>query len=482
MDCVTSEVTHSQRDEVTAFRFDDGSTFSVLCKMHLSFVLDLEKDEFSSILEMENAKSKRKRLPIYKKLKVSKDLANATILTAEAAQPIRHLIKHLQKSSNIKEEGLFRKSGSVSRQQALKILLTRNILLDFDEDGYSVHDCACTLKSLLSDLEEPLLTNAHFVAYCRIPGLYREKALPSIRVQCKQRQLKAAQLLLLLLPQPNYDVTKELLLLLHGVSNARLENCMSSESLATLFTPIILCPRQMPPDQMHINNVNITKPVAFLIENAPSLFDYPVELVKDVISYIKQSKKGSSPEDSTEDNTEPIKTTITFCVQRNTSAEKVEDYTEKALAELYDYVQGMPEVLQKKKYVRQFNKENTDGTAFKRRKHERSRTFGDCSKDLCAKSSFQQGNVLTKSSSVDKIQVPNAKINKEKVTSMLSSPWRFLKKKQDESSDSYDTPLQAKPETRRGTPLRNTVLRASRRVKNAMMTQKQRKAHDVLRE
>lgn len=60
-----------------------------------------------------------------------------------------------------------------------------------------------------------------------------------------ERQLKSTKLLLLLLPSDNYCLLKYLLLLLYQIQNAAKKNKMSSENLATLFAPHIMCPRKV---------------------------------------------------------------------------------------------------------------------------------------------------------------------------------------------------------------------------------------------
>lgn len=62
-------------------------------------------------------------------------------------------------------EGIFRKTGNIGRQKELKEQLHLSGSIDRHTGGYSVHDCASVLKTVLSDLSEPLLqeklVNAH---------------------------------------------------------------------------------------------------------------------------------------------------------------------------------------------------------------------------------------------------------------------------------------------------------------------------------
>jgi hypothetical protein len=61
----------------------------------------------------------------------------------------------------------------------------------------------------------------------------------------EMRLLRALQLLLLLLPTENRVLLKDVLQLLHLTASHEGKNKMSSDSLATLFTPHLLCPRKV---------------------------------------------------------------------------------------------------------------------------------------------------------------------------------------------------------------------------------------------
>lgn len=49
--------------------------------------------------------------------------------------------------------------------------LMANETVDLEAGDYSVHDCASVLKTYLSELPEPLLTEAHYPAYCQVVSL-----------------------------------------------------------------------------------------------------------------------------------------------------------------------------------------------------------------------------------------------------------------------------------------------------------------------
>lgn len=60
------------------------------------------------------------------------------------------------------------------------------------------------------------------------------------------RLLRALQLLFLLLPAENRILLKDVLQLLHLTASHERKNKMCADSLATLFTPHLLCPRKVP--------------------------------------------------------------------------------------------------------------------------------------------------------------------------------------------------------------------------------------------
>lgn len=73
--------------------------------------------------------------------------------------------------TDIIQEGIFRKTGAVSRQQQLKACLNEGTTVDFSDNNYSVHDCASVLKNYLSELPEPLVTDSYYPLYCQISGM-----------------------------------------------------------------------------------------------------------------------------------------------------------------------------------------------------------------------------------------------------------------------------------------------------------------------
>lgn len=73
---------------------------------------------------------------------------------------------------DIIQEGIFRRTGALTRQVQLKTCLNEGISVNFDDNNFSVHDCASVLKNFLSELPEPLVTDVYYPMYCQISGTF----------------------------------------------------------------------------------------------------------------------------------------------------------------------------------------------------------------------------------------------------------------------------------------------------------------------
>ena len=72
--------------------------------------------------------------------------------------------------TDVTQEGIFRRSGKMTRQQELRNLLNSRAPLILNDGRFSVHDGASVLKNVLAQLPECLLTEAHYPAHCQIAG------------------------------------------------------------------------------------------------------------------------------------------------------------------------------------------------------------------------------------------------------------------------------------------------------------------------
>lgn len=368
------------REAAQLLRRADPERWATLCRMHLSILLDLKDDNLETLLDTpqhQTRSTKRHLVPSFVRRHRDKGAAEKEPLAAETVGLVHQLVEFLNKDENLACEGLFRKSGKMSRQQKLKTRLNAGEHLNLEEGIYSVHDCASVLKNFLADLSEPLLTEAHYPAHCQIPELCPDHLDGVQRDLAHRRQVQALQLLFHLLPSVNRRLLQDLLMLLHSVCRRQVTNLMDASNLGTMFAPHILCPRKMSAQDIRLASSNMSKAVALMIENAPVLFDVPSSLAQDAATHWLHLKTAAAVGNTREEESgDAVHTHITFCDRRDNLASAADgnSTTAKALAELHAYIQTMPESGLKKKYVKQFNKENGIGQ-FKT-KHRRSKSVG----------------------------------------------------------------------------------------------------------
>ncbi|KAK3919501.1 Rho GTPase-activating protein 19 [Frankliniella fusca] len=347
-------------------RREDPEQFMTLVRMHLSFVLDLNTDECDGTVEKSGKfrPIKWSFTPFAKKAKtVNRPCIEGVSLTQESISQVYQLIQWLGQEQNLVQEGIFRRSGKMTRQQELKNMLTAGCSLNLENGQFSVHDCASVLKNFLAQLPEPLLTEAHYPAHCQIAELCSGNEEP---VE-EERLLKAIQLILLLLPQENMQLLKDLISLLHLTSTYAHVNKMSADNLATLFTPHLLCPRKLSPEALHTNSQTMSRVVSFMIKQGPLLFQIPAQLATDIRAYwSSREKRALLPKRDLNESTcdgMAAKTVFTFVDRERTAeASASANPTEAALAQLYAHIQSLPESTKKRKLIKQFNKENGQGT------------------------------------------------------------------------------------------------------------------------
>ncbi|XP_060525824.1 rho GTPase-activating protein 19 isoform X4 [Cylas formicarius] len=327
---------------VELFQKEHNEQFFVLVKMHLSFLLHMTTEESDCFYE--KVKLKKWNVPFAKKSK--RNLTEGLQLSGVQSRQMDQIIQYLMLEENLKSDGIFRRTGSLERQNDLKNLLALGETVDFSNTNFSVHDCASVLKSYLAELPEPLLTDIHYPLYCQIgTDLAHESKI-----------LETVQLLFLLLPKENRELLRDVLDLLRGVATHETHNRMSAENLAKLFAPHLLCPRKLAPETLLRDSPTLFGVVAFMIKNFPAVFEVPSRLMLDLRAHreragaLNESAKGAAH------------TVFTFVDNKLTAKENEENPTETALAQLYAHIQSLPESSKKRKLIKQFNKENGQGT------------------------------------------------------------------------------------------------------------------------
>ncbi|XP_050397345.1 rho GTPase-activating protein 19 [Patella vulgata] len=361
--------------------------YTELCLMHLSFLLDLDGSKLEDLGDTEPKQDNKKRgcsTPFSKKKE--KTLFGSPITQGNIAQ-IYQLIEFLSRPENIRKEGIFRKCGNCNRQKLLKEwLIQGSSNLGLDDGTFSAHDSAVVLKNYLQDLPEPLLTEKHFQCYRQILDMGKYLRSDKEKQIAKEKQVKAIQVLILMLPRENALLLECVLDLLHRVSKVS-ENMMTANSLGTIFAPHLLCSRKMTALELHALSGCCTQITTLMIENAPQLFKIPQELAIDVSNFWKQMEDPASvmktnseklenfSKSKQKNNSGPAINTVICYNDRQGQLTKETD-TQVALAGLYAHVHAMPDSAKKKKLLKQFQRANRPSTP-KSNKHSRSKTFGE---------------------------------------------------------------------------------------------------------
>ncbi|XP_036332942.1 uncharacterized protein LOC118744203 [Rhagoletis pomonella] len=374
--------------------------FKSLVRMHLSFELDLNTDEFDlpcHEIEYEDKGKLKKWNRLSKKQKHTTGCTNNASkgsISAESS-PVESLhqqinagfLLHLNElksflllEKNITQEGIFRKTGSASRQNELRQQVQNDKPIDLEAGGYSAHDCATVFKGYLAELPEPLLTDAHYPAHQQIAPLCLgsgsssssstgtlTRPLNPERIKREQHLLSSMQLLLLLLPDENRQLLQHIIEILHSVAAHANENKMTPENLATIFAPHLICPRNLPPEALHYISKTMSSIVAYMVCKGQEIFEMPAKLSTDIRAYFmeRKRKKTMSPEQTLDESISDmstVNTVYTFVDREKTAAAHTANNTDTELAQLYAHIQSLPESSKKRRLIKQFNKQNGQGT------------------------------------------------------------------------------------------------------------------------
>ena len=153
--------------------------FEELTVCHLSRRLELNDNKLDELINGKAKSSGRKNSlmriasPFHvkrAKCESEKDGGRMDVeVCSETVNAVCKLILSLNNTSDLQEEGLFRKSGSIARLRELKEKILKDCSLDLSP--YTPHDRANVIKQLLMDIPEPLLLERHFEAFEQATGL-----------------------------------------------------------------------------------------------------------------------------------------------------------------------------------------------------------------------------------------------------------------------------------------------------------------------
>ncbi|KAK3602085.1 hypothetical protein CHS0354_029508 [Potamilus streckersoni] len=157
---------------------------------------------------------------------------------------LNYLVKHCLDS-----EGLLRIPGSVARIKQLRQDLEEKFYQGtFRWGDVTPNDVAAILKQFIRELPIPLLTSEYIEAFTQVE-----------RISDKKNQLKALNLLVLLLPDENRDLLKSLLQFLSHVVDHSDQNKMGLVNVGMIMAPnLFMSPTNHPTKSKNIHAVEIT--------------------------------------------------------------------------------------------------------------------------------------------------------------------------------------------------------------------------------
>ena len=122
---------HENPEIVLKFKREDPEQFHCLVKMHLSFLLDMNTDECDCSFLYEHLYTDDHRTPKRKSsllhsskgtgISHKKGIMEGATLTMEGVCQIFQIIQFLDRTSNIEQVGLFRKTGNLQKQKVSTI-------------------------------------------------------------------------------------------------------------------------------------------------------------------------------------------------------------------------------------------------------------------------------------------------------------------------------------------------------------------------
>lgn len=156
--------------------------------------------------------------------------------------------------------------------------------------------------------------------------------------------------------------------MLKRASEMEAHNKMNADSLATLFTPHLVCPRKLAPELLHQTAASMTRMISFMITHCSTIFLVPETLATDIRAYfVEQKRRRETPEKILDESISDsvANTVFTFVDRQKTAEAHGQSTTDTALAQLYAHIQSLPESSKKKKLIKQFNKQNGHGKKLK---------------------------------------------------------------------------------------------------------------------
>uniref|UniRef100_A0A5K3EP94 Rho-GAP domain-containing protein n=1 Tax=Mesocestoides corti TaxID=53468 RepID=A0A5K3EP94_MESCO len=467
---------------VDVFSRQRPKQFFDLCKFHLSLLVDLPVEfnyyDPQSLDEVcpSSQTCKRRRPRHWAKFAASMNQTRkpescgmtSNHKTADVYANVIKLMDHLSSGDYLKTEMIFRKSGNIVRQRELRRRVLSCVNVHFpncitdslaykgaaapslvsswrqksrlkvckarvtnetsktETSDFKAHDYANTLKNVLREMREPILTQDLLPIFISVSKLTsgnmndrgeRVPLRPMDHRVAQAKQLKAIRILRFLLPERNQRLLRRLLDLLTQTLLLNQSNHMSAESLGTIFGPLLLAPACVSPSEIHKQYGVLNNLTTLMIEQgSEGVFAVPLTLSEDIDRNLQADGHfnsrslsqdsgvdtcSTSPSVQDENEAENADQTVLYTglmfAQKSTNREQDEgdpsvaaglSLTECAVAELCATVQALPKSDPRKaRLIQRINNSNGGLTPRQQARNKRVRevvsTFSSTPESLC---------------------------------------------------------------------------------------------------
>jgi Rho GTPase-activating protein 1 len=180
---------------------------------------------------------------------------------------VRMCVDHLSLSDVIDTEGIFRRSGNISRINELKRKINEGAPVDMSSED--THVVAGILKTFLRDLHEPLLTYELYDEIIQFLDWPKEERSRNVKLILREK-----------LPVENYELFKYIIEFLVQIMDRKDFNKMTSSNLAIVFGPNMVWSRN---DQMSLDEIGpINAFVDFVLQNKDDIYIFDINK-KDIL-------------------------------------------------------------------------------------------------------------------------------------------------------------------------------------------------------
>jgi len=180
---------------------------------------------------------------------------------------VRACVDHLSLSDIIDTEGIFRRSGNISRINELKRKINEGNIIDMSSEDN--HVVAGLLKTFLRDLAEPLLTYELYDEIIQFLDWPKEERSRNVKLILREK-----------LPVENYELFKYIIEFLVQIMDRKDFNKMTSSNLSIVFGPNLIWARN---DQMSLDEIApINAFIDFVLQNHDDIYIFDINK-KDII-------------------------------------------------------------------------------------------------------------------------------------------------------------------------------------------------------